>query len=473
MVWKRKENFYQEICINKVKNPILLSGIFVFRRVYKMKKIETNFKRNLFWKVSNIKFNGKLGNTEKGLINLYPDMNFQEIIGFGGALTEATGYCLKQVNEAIENQILEDCFSENGLDYSFCRTPIGSCDFSLSSYSYLDNKDKKFSIERDERYIIPMIKNVLKRKPNLKLLASPWSPPAFMKNNKMRVLGGKLLEKNDSLYAEYLVKYILEYQKRGIPIQYMTVQNEPNAVQIWESCLYSAKEEADFVENYLYPKLIENGIQTKILAWDHNKERLFSRAKDIYKIAPNSIAGMAMHWYSGDYFEEIYLTKRQYPNKLLIHTEGCTGFSNFRKEDEVMNAEIYSHDILGDLNAGINGFIDWNVLLDHKGGPNHKRNYCNAPIMLNSDNTGYIKNLTYYYIGHFSKYVKPGARRIGFSKFTSDIEVTAFKNPDDSIAVILLNRKDKNKEFTLQLEGRTFHDNLDSHTILTFVIEKE
>ncbi len=435
-------------------------------------KIETNFRRNLFWNTTNVKLNNNLGNMEKGLINVYPDAQFQEIIGFGGALTEASGYNLSKINKLMADQILEDYFSESGLQYSFCRTHIGSCDFSLSSYSYLKNNDiKNFSIESDEQYILPMIKNILHKKPDLKLLASSWSPPAFMKNNKMLILGGKLLERNYNLYAEYLTKYILEYQKRGINIQYMTLQNEPNATQIWESCLYSSEEEANLAENYLYPKLIEKGIKTQILAWDHNKERLFSRASQTYKKASNSISGMAMHWYSGDYFEEITLTRNAYPDKLLIHTEGCTGFSHFRKEDEIQNAEIYAHDILGDLNAGINGFIDWNILLDHKGGPNHKRNYCNAPIMLNANYTGYIKNLTYYYIGHFSKYIKTGAKKVGFSKYTSDIEVTAFKNIDHSIVVVLLNRNEFNKEFTLHINGKTFHDNLDGHAILTFVIQ--
>ena len=201
------------------------------------------------------------------------------------------------------------------------------------------------------------------------------------------------------------------------------------------------------------------------------EERLYSRSKEIFKIAPLTIVGMAMHWYSGDYFEEIELTRNRFPDKLLIHTEGCTGYSNFRKSDEVKNAEIYAHDMIGDLNAGVNGFIDWNIVLDNQGGPNHKRNYCNAPIMLNKTNTGYIKNLTYYYLGHFSKFIKPNAIKIGFSRFSTDIEVTGFKNPDNSVVVILLNRNNLNKEFSLNYHGKIFHDNLDSHAIVTFVIE--
>ena len=434
-------------------------------------KIETNFRRNLFWNKTKVNFNKELGNIEKGLINVYPDEFFQKIIGFGGAFTESSGYCLKQVKEEIADIIMNDYFTEKGLNYSFCRTPIGSTDFSLSSYSYIKKNINEFSIERDEQYIIPMIKNALNKNPYLQLLSSPWSPPKVMKSSKRLVLGGKLLEEYYKLYAEYLAKYVLEYEKRGINIKYLTIQNEPNATQIWESCVFSAEEEAHFANNYLYPQFKKSGIKTKILAWDHNKERLYSRSKEIFKIAPLTIAGMAMHWYSGDYFEEIELTRNRFPDKLLVHTEGCTGYSNFRKNDEVKNAEIYGHDIIGDLNAGVNGFIDWNIILDNKGGPNHKHNYCNAPIMLNKNNTGYIKNLTYYYIGHFSKYIKPNAIKIGISKYTTDIEATAFKNPDNSIVVVLLNRNEFNKEFSLNLNGKVFHDNLDKHAIVTFLIE--
>lgn len=434
-------------------------------------KIETNFKRNLFLKEQKQKFKGNVGNIEKGLINIYPDIEFQKIIGFGGAATESTGYCLKKIDNTISNNILNDYFTENGLDYSIIRISIGSSDFSLSSYSYLNNENlENFSIEEDKKYVIPLIKNIQNKNPNVKILATPWSPPAFMKNTKRLVFGGKLLEKYYQLYAKYLTKYILEYQKYGINIDYITIQNEPNAVQIWESCLYSAEEEAKFVSNHLYQEFQKNNISTKILGWDHNKEKLYNRSKIIFENTNDEVDGIAMHWYSGDYFEEIELVSKKYPNKLLIHTEGCTGFSNFRKSDEIQNGEIYGHDIIGDLNAGINGFIDWNLVLDCRGGPNHKRNYCNAPIMLNKENNGYIKNLTYYYIGHFSKYIKPGAIRIGYSKFTSDIEVCAFKNEDDSIVVVLLNRNDFNKEFTLNFLGNIFHDNLDSHAILTFVI---
>ncbi len=438
----------------------------------KITKIETNFKRKLFfYTTSNLSFSEKYTNQEKELINIYPDIEYQEIIGFGGAFTEAGGYTLSKGNDDLSNKILSDYFSENGLNYSFCRTHIGSCDFSLESYSYIENNDiNTFSIEHDKLYLIPMIKKSIEINKNLKLLASPWSPPASMKNNNNLCRGGKLLPEYYELYAKYLVKYIKAYLNEEIPINYMTIQNEPNAKQFWESCLFTASEEATFANRYLYPYLISNNIKTKVLVWDHNKQCAFNRFKDSLKTGGNAISGLAVHWYSGDYFEELELIRNAFPDKLIIHSEGCTGYSKYKKSEEVKNGEIYAHDLIGDLNAGINGFIDWNMVLDYQGGPNHKHNYCNAPIMVNKYYNGYIKNLTYYYIGHFSKYIKPGAKRIAFSKFTDKIEVTAFKNFDNSIIVVLLNRTDSKINYKLNLNGCLYQDRLDSHCIVTFVI---
>ena len=294
-----------------------------------------------------------------------------------------------------------------------------------------------------------------------------------MKSNKMLVLGGKLIKEHKQTLADYYCKYIKEYFKNEISINYITVQNEPNAVQIWESCLYSPEEEMDFAVNYLFPTLKRNQLNTKILIWDHNKEKLFTRS--LHELKDNksleAISGIAFHWYTGDHFENIELTHNAFPGKLLFHTEGCTGYSKFNPKEEVKNAEIYGHDILGDLNSGIHAFIDWNLILDNKGGPNHKLNYCNSPVMINKEKDDYIKNLTFYYIGHFSKFIQTGAKRIAFSKYTSDIEITSFINPDNSIAVVLMNRNDFNKEYNLVIKDNIIHDNLDSHAIVTYLIK--
>ena len=237
-------------------------------------------------------------------------------------------------------------------------------------------------------YTSKFIKDALKINPNLHFLASPWSPPSFMKNTKLRNLGGKLLDKYKKKYANYFVKYIKAYKDLGINIDYVTIQNEPNAVQIWESCLFSSDEEVDFLVNFLHPTFIDNNINTKILIYDHNKEKLFSRALEEFSNpeALNSAAGIAFHWYTGSHFENIALCRNTFPDKLLFHTEGCCGFNpeNFCHNE-------YAHDIIGDLNAGVNSYIDWNILLDSNGGPNHKKNDCNSPVMLTKDSLNYNK----------------------------------------------------------------------------------
>lgn len=437
-------------------------------------KIETNYKRKIFFENYNVKskkYNEKL---ENQIINIYPKVKYQSIIGFGGAITEATAISFFSLPKNKQNEMLKEYFSSEGANYSLCRLPIGSCDFSEKSYSYSSNPDlSDFSIEKDKKYIIPFIKQAQKLNPNLKFLSSPWSPPKFMKSNKMLVLGGKLLNTYKKTWAEYLVKYIKAYEKENININYLTVQNEPNGIQILESCLYSPEEEKDFVINYLFPIFQENNIDTKILIWDHNKEKLFTRASNELNDnnSLNSISGIAFHWYTGDHFENISLTKDFFPGKLLIHTEGCTGYSKFSPNDEVKNAEIYAHDILGDLNSGINGYIDWNMCLNYKGGPNHKKNFCNSPIMVNNEKNDYIKNLSFYYIKHFSHFIKPSATKLGFSRYTDNIEITAFENNDNSIVIVLLNKNNFNKEYNLVINNEVIHDNLDSNAIVTYLIK--
>ena len=440
----------------------------------KILKLETNYNRNLFfYKYDFINSQTYSEKIENDVINIYPDINFQTFLGFGGAFTESSGFAYDKLPENRKNDFLKDYFSKDGLNYSFGRLPIGSCDFSLNSYSYSYKKDlSDFSIEPDGKYILPLI-NAAQKENNITFIASPWSPPAFMKSNHSLFSGGKLLNKYKQTYANYLTKYIKLYKNLGITIKYITVQNEPLAIQSWESCNFSSKDEVDFIVNYLSPTFKKNNITTKILIWDQNKEKIYNRAISELNSdkAKKEISGFAYHWYTGDHFENLNLLHNIYPDKLLIHTEGCTGFSNFNSNDEIHNAELYAHDIIGDLNNYTNAYIDWNLLLDNNGGPNHKQNYCNSPIMLNSKEDDYIKTLIYYYIGHFSKFIRPNSIRIAFSKFTDDIEVTAFKNIDNSIAIVLFNKHDFNKEYNLCINNKLIHDNLDSHSIVSYLIE--
>lgn len=290
-------------------------------------KIETNQKRNLYFsKTTNLPFEKDNSNLENELIILYPEIKYQEILGFGGALTESSAYCLSKLSEDQSEKLLKDYFSSDGICYNLSRLSIGSCDFSLGSYSYSQKPDlSDFSIEKDKKYILPILKKISFICHNLKLLASPWSPPKFMKTNHKLTHGGKLDKKYFYTYANYLIQYLLSYQKEGFPISYMTIQNEPNATQIWESCLYTAKEEAKFAKEYLFPLLQKFHLDTKLFIWDHNKERLYVRAKETLNSIPysNCISGIAFHWYTGDHFENISITHEQFPSKLLFHTEGC------------------------------------------------------------------------------------------------------------------------------------------------------
>ena len=434
-------------------------------------KIETNLRKNLFLKeYKNIHPKEYKESVEFNVINIYEDIYYQEFIGFGGAFTDSSGYSFSLLNNEKQDSFINDYFNNN---YSLGRIPIASSDFSTHSYSYSEKEDlSDFNIEEDKKYIIPLIKKALEKNPHLKFLASPWSPPKFMKSNNTRLLGGKLKKEFYKTYAKYLVKFIKAYKKEHINIDYITIQNEPNATQVWESCLFNAEEEYDFLLNYLYPEFKKEKIKTKILIWDHNKEKLYTRAKkELTTKTENIIDGIAYHYYTGDHFENINILKEKYPNKLLIHTEGCTAFSKFKKDNLLKSAEIYAHDIIGDLNHGANAYIDWNLILDHKGGPNHKFNYCDSPIMLNKKHDDFIKNLSYYYISHFSKFIKPGAHRIAFSKFTDQIEMTAFKNKDKSLIIVLFNKNDFNKEYNLVLNDKVLHDNLDKHAIVTYVIK--
>ena len=180
---------------------------------------------------------------------------------------------------------------------------------------------------------------------------------------------------------------------------------------------------------------------------------------------------MAFHYYSGDHFENLRIFRNLYPDKLLIHTECCTGYSGFKQCDEIPNAELYAHEIIGDLNSGANGFIDWNIMLDHEGGPNHKNNFCNSPVMLSEDSSDYIKNLSFTYIGHFSKFIQVGAEKIEYSKYTDKLELCAFKNPDNSIVVVIMNKFDWNIDYNLWINDKLIHDTVESHSIITLIIQ--
>jgi len=378
-----------------------------------------------------------------------PSKAFQTVLGIGGALTDAAAETLAKLPEEKQKEVIKACYDrEAGIGYTLGRTNINSCDFSSGSYTYVDEGDKDlrtFNIAHDLKFKIPLIKKAIESAGGkLTLFASPWSPPAFMKENNDMLHGGKLKPEFYQSWALYYTKFIKSYEKEGIPIWGISIQNEPMATQTWESCIYFAEDERDFLKNFLGPTMVREGLaDKKIIVWDHNRDLIAQRAEAIFEDpeASKYAWGMGFHWYedwSGgqQMYSNVGLVHNAYPDKNLLFTEGCRGPFDSKKYYAWDLGESYGRSMINDFNNGAVGWTDWNILLDETGGPNHVGNFCFAPIHADTKTSQLIYTNSYYYIGHFSKFVKPGAKRIMCSPSRSQLLATAFMNADGKVAVI-------------------------------------
>lgn len=411
-----------------------------------------------------------------------PAKQFQTFLGIGGALTDASAETFAMLPKERQREFLDAYFDrERGIGYTLARTNIHSCDFSSGSYTYVTEGDKglnSFSVDHDKKYRIPFIKEVLAAtRGKLNIFASPWSPPAFMKDNNDMLHGGKLKPDYYQSWANYYVKFIDAYQREGIPIWGLSIQNEPMATQKWESCIYSAEEERDFLKNYLGPTLKRQGLSgKKVIVWDHNRDLIFQRASTMLSDpqAAKFVWGIGYHWYepwSGGepMFDNVKLVHEIFPDKQLIFTEGCVDSFDSKKIGEWKFGEQYGRSMINDFNNGTVGWTDWNVLLDEKGGPNHVANFCFAPVHANTK-TGELTYLSsYYYIGHFSKFIQPGAKRIASSPSRSQLLSTSFINPDGKVATVVMNPSEKSATYWLWVNGNAAEVNSPPHSIQTVV----
>lgn len=413
-----------------------------------------------------------------------PVKTFQTMIGIGGALTDAAAETYAKLPKDKQKEFLTAYYDKaKGIGYSFGRTNIQSCDFSSDSYSYVKDGDKDlktFDISHDKTYRIPFIKAAAAvAGGKLTMFVSPWSPPAFMKDNNDVLHGGKLKKEFDQSWANFYVKFIKAYEKEGVPIWGLSVQNEPMAKQTWESCMYTAEEERDFVKNFLGPTLQKQGLANKkLIVWDHNRDLLYQRASTILEdpAAAKYIWGIGFHWYetwtgAGQNFEATRRTHEAFPGKNLVFTEGCIEKFDFNKINDWSLGERYGLSMINDFNAGTVAWTDWNVLLDEKGGPNHVGNFCFAPVHADLSNGSLIYTSSYYYIGHFSKYIQPGAKRISAVASRDKLLTTAYQNPDGSIAVVVMNKTDEKIDYSLWIKGKAAGTTALPHSIATLMVK--
>lgn len=395
-------------------------------------------------------------NVERELLCIYENVQYQELEGFGGALTESVAHNLCRMRPENREEVLRAFFdSEKGLGFKFCRTNIGSCDFSTEVYSYDDVPEdynlEHFSVEHDERELIPMIKAALRIAPDIKILASPWSPPAWMKTNNNMEFGGFLKPECRQVWADYIVKYLKAYEKAEIPVWGVTVQNEALATQTWESCVYTAEQERDFVRDYLGPSFEREGQEhVKILIWDHNKERVVERVETAMEDprAARYLYGAAVHWYSGDHFDALSVVRDRYPAIHLFSTENSMG--RFPKHFWEMGEKI-AHGIIGEMSHGVNAWFAWNLILDEKGLPNHDHPIGKSPMMVDFEaGERLYYDSAYYYLGHFSRFIRPGARRVASSIYTDKLETVSFRNPDGGMVTVVLNRTEEKQKWILK-----------------------
>lgn len=411
-----------------------------------------------------------------------PTKTFQDFLGIGGAITDASAETFYKLPKAKQEEVITAYFDKNnGIGYTLVRTNIHSCDFSSGSYTYVNEGDTElnsFSLDHDKKYRIPMIKEAIKKTGGkLTTYASPWSPPAFMKDTKNMLQGGKLLPEYYQPWANYFVKFIKSYEKEGIPIWGITIQNEPMAKQTWESCIFTAEEERNFLTKNLGPTMHKEGLaDKKIIMWDHNRDLIYQRAQTYFSNpeVAKYVWGLGFHWYedwSGGLpmYDNLARVKEAFPDMQLLFTEGTA--ENFDSTEYEMWSlgESYGESMIYDFNSGAVGWTDWNILLDEFGGPNHVGNFCFAPLH-GDTRTGELKYTnSYYYIGHFSKFIQSGAKRIIASPSRSQLLSTAFLNPDGTVVVIVMNKTDKETDYFLWVDGSAVPVKSLPHSITTLV----
>ncbi len=414
-----------------------------------------------------------LSGQKPGKITVSTKDEFQTMDGFGAAMTESSAYLFSNMSNSQRETVMEDLFG-NGIGISFVRIPMGASDFALSNYSYNDLEPgqtdltmEHFTLERDQQYVIPMLKLAKMKNPSLLMMASPWSAPAWMKENGS-MNGGSMKTEYFDAYAKYFVKFIQGYTAEGLPIYAVTPQNEPlHQTSTYPTMYMTAVDQVKFVQK-LGTQFQTNNINTLIMAYDHNWDQTGYPLTVIGSpVSSPFVAGSAFHCYGGNVTAQSNVQSK-YPDKGIWFTE-CSGgrWATSFSGNLSWNMENV---FIGSINHYAKGVLMWNLALDENDGPtNGGCSNCRGVITVHPDGS-YTRNEEYYMIGHFSKFVQQGAKRILVETDRQSLIVTGFTNPDGSIIIVAHNKSSSPMSFNLTIDGRETEGSIPHMSVTTYVI---
>src|SRR6266850_2501306 len=402
---------------------------------------------------------------------------FQQMEGFGASFTDSSAWLVyNKLSTAQRNALMTSLFSPaNGIGLGLLRQPLGASDFStIGNYSYddmpagqTDPNLNNFSTAHDDAYIIPVLKQALQLNPALKIIGTPWSPPGWMKTSGS-MIGGNLKPEAYSPFANYFLKYIQAYQTQGILVNYVTVQNEPLFIPGgYPGMGMPATVQASFIKNYLGPAFAASNIKTKILAYDHNWD-VINYPETVLADADSAqfVSGVAWHWYGGDVSAQT-IVHDEYPNKDAFITEASGG--SWQGGDANAFRAVLDNLIINGSRNWARGVVLWNMALDINNGPtNGGCGTCRGVVTIDQNSGNVTYNVDYYALGHASKFLKPGAYRIGSNTFGSNIEDVAFRNPDGSKVLIVRNAGNTLRTFKVGWGNESFSYTLNAAAAVTF-----
>ncbi|MGD1081334.1 MAG: glycoside hydrolase family 30 beta sandwich domain-containing protein [Candidatus Sulfotelmatobacter sp.] len=419
------------------------------------------------------------GSSSSLVITVDETTQYQQMDGFGGSLTDSSAWLIwSKLSASQQTTLMQQLFSpSSGIGISFLRQPMGATDFSASgNYSYDDMSSGQtdpnltnFSVAHDAAYIIPLLNQALAISSNIKVVAVPWSPPAWMKTTGT-MNGGNMNTAYFPSLAQYFVDFVQAYQQRGIPIYALSVQNEPlYSTTGYPSESLAATEESTFIASNLGPALSAAGLgNVKIFAYEHNWDNAAYPESVLGSSAVQFVAGSSFHCYAGDPSAQSTV-KAAFPAKDIWFTE-CSGITSTTfPGDLVWNAENL---LIGATRNWARSVSLWNLALDQNSGPkNGTCSNCRGVVTIDDSVSpaNVTLNVEYYILGHLGKFVVPGAHRIDSNTFgAGSIEDVAFQNPDGSIVLLVLNSATSAGTFTVSFQGQSFNYTLPAGALATF-----